>query len=180
MLKNNKSKASLKEDKKFAIVSEIMMSISNRRELHLDFTTIANIDDMCNIEFSHSNSKDLMFYLKTAMLTHQHLFWKRNTESSHYASTKNTSVLLSELFTHYNGGNSLQSLIPYFQQINRFDGTTKSNSPDTWMHWIINKTLLCLMHSNSVKPNLIICAVSRDLLTLSAVAECKNQILKFF
>ena len=155
------------------------MSMSNQLEFHLDFITFVNINNMCNGEFSYPNAKDLMSYLKTVMLMQQHFFWKRHKESYHDASTIFTVILLYELFTHYNGCNPLQSLNPYFQQITGFDGTTNSKYPHLWMCWIMNKTILCLMHLNSVKPNLTMHTVNLDLLTSSVIKECKNQTLKF-
>ena len=67
-----------------------------------------------------------------------------------------------------------------FKKKTRFDGTTKSKSPNAWMHWMINKTLLCIMHLNTVKPNITMQTVNHNLFITSTITECENQIPMFF
>ena len=102
LIKNNSSNEQMKDDNNYAIISEIMMSISSRRQLHLDFVSMANINNMLKGAFSCANLKNLLNYMKTVALIQQHLFWKRYKESYNDMYEILTGILLYKLFMHCN------------------------------------------------------------------------------
>lgn len=95
-MRNNQSKAPLKKNKNYDIVS----GFSNLHELCPNFITVVNINNTFNGAFSYSNKKDLLNYLINLILMQQNMFWKRHKYTYHDTSTTLTGVLLYELFTH--------------------------------------------------------------------------------